>query len=170
MCYGCQSPEANPAKDALVLLRILHLCGQADCGRQAAGLKVPPLFLCESDCDPQVGALVRTEPLQNVSHGLVKSLMFHQQQCREYDGVGRAVCLKVAKLAHKHEKPPASKGKGIGGKGDASFERHVANGHLPFRRTCLRGRLMSRPHRRIKIPDSFVLGCDLSGPYANWKS
>ena len=165
MCGGSQVPEAQPSSDALVLLRLLHLCGEADRGRKRAGFKVPPLFLCESDNDPQVQALLQASPFQNVRHGVVKSLMYHQHQCREYDGVGRAVCLKVAKLAHGLEKSSAPKGKG-----DASFTRHIANGHLPFRRdcaTCLRGRLMSRPHRRIKVPDSFVLGCDLSGPYAN---
>ncbi|CAE7450383.1 unnamed protein product [Symbiodinium necroappetens] len=68
ICYGGQSPDAKPSMDALVLLRLLHLCGQADRGRERAGFKA--------------------SPFQNVRHGVVKSLMYHQHQCREYDGVG----------------------------------------------------------------------------------
>ena len=54
------------------------------------------------------------------------------------------------------------------GRPDATFKRHLAQDHLPWRRDCrhcVEGGIQSRMHRRIKTPEGFTLSLDLLGKY-----
>ena len=53
-----------------------------------------------------------------------------------------------------------------------SWEEHLKNGHVPFRRDCgicQRASARARPHRRVDFPESFVLSLDTAGPFKEGK-
>ena len=47
-----------------------------------------------------------------------------------------------------------------------SWDEHVRNGHVPFRRDCA---ARSRPHRRQDFPEAFTLAFDTAGPFKEGK-
>ena len=53
-----------------------------------------------------------------------------------------------------------------------SWDEHVRNGHVPFRRdggVCQRAAARSRPHRRQDFPEGFTLSFDTAGPFKEGK-
>ena len=49
----------------------------------------------------------------------------------------------------------------------AYWEKHVANGHVPYDRrcqTCVRAAATGRAHRRCAAPSAYTLGLDIAGP------
>ena len=148
-------------------------------GRRRKGVQVPPLFVCEDGRDPQIGSLARGCFAGNLKQALISSLAYHAKQCQMYrepdmssPSVASVLPVPPTPASDTSASVPMSpvwelceSARKVSSTEEAakSFERHVANGHLPFRRdcaTCLRGQLSSRPHRRISCPDSYVLSLD----------
>ena len=78
------------------------------------------------------------------------------------DVVASAVRLQVNLLSE------ATQCRVAAGRPDATFKRHLAQDHLPWRRDCrhcVEGGIQSRMHRRIKTPEGFTLSLDLLGKY-----
>ena len=79
-----------------------------------------------------------------------------------------SACVRSAVRLQVGLRSEAARCKVITGRPDPSFQQHLAQDHLPWRRDCRRcveGGIQSRLHRRIKTPEGFTLSVDLLGKY-----